>query len=111
MFERALKSVDVVKALAREISLAEEVLIDVGNGCRVRIDSGVPGKDLHKLRTRSARQRDADARLQNAVTASHAIRSWIDAWFVERMDRGADELQRNIARQLSVGVERYDVAD
>src|SRR5690348_7049115 len=71
VFERVLKRVDVVQALAGEAALAEEVLVNVGNGGRVRIDAGVAGKDLDQLRTRGARERNADARLQNAVAVNH----------------------------------------
>src|SRR5687767_6069712 len=109
MFECALKSVDVVETLACETAFAEEVLINVGEGGRVGIDAGITRKDLHKLRTRSTRQRDTDARLQNTVTVSNAIVICIDAWFVEWMNRRADELPRNIPRELSVRIEGYDV--
>ncbi len=56
MFERSLKSVDVVETFAGEAAFAEEVLVNVGDCGRVRIDAGVAGKDLHKLRTRSTRR-------------------------------------------------------
>src|SRR5688500_8682446 len=110
MFERALKSVDVVETLAGEITFAEEVLVDVGDcGC-VRIDAGVTREDLHKLRSRGTRQRDADAWLQDSVAASHAMFERINARLVQWMNCGTDEFACSVTRELSVGVERYNVA-
>src|SRR5687768_17640479 len=98
MLERALKCVHVVETLAGEIAFTKKVLIDVGDGGSVGIDSGITRENLHKPRTRGTRQRDAHARLQNAVTASHASVVCVDTWLVEGMDCGADEFPRNIAR-------------
>jgi hypothetical protein len=41
-FGRASKDVDVVDAFSRERPFAEQILIDVRHGCRVRIDARVP---------------------------------------------------------------------
>ena len=71
----------------------------------------LPEKMLRKLRTRGAFQRNADARLQNAVAASdQSVASDRDRP-VERMDRGADQLARHIARQLRVGIERDHITN
>ena len=79
VFECLLKSIDVIETFAGEVSFAEEVLVNVGDCRRVRIDAGVAGKDLDKLRTRCARERDADAWLQDSVAVRDAIRRRIDA--------------------------------
>jgi hypothetical protein len=39
--ERLLECVDVIDALADERALADPILVDVGNGARVRIDTGI----------------------------------------------------------------------
>ena len=53
----ALEGVDVVDALAGEAALAEQVLVDVGDRRRVRIDPGRAGED--PLRRASGRARRA----------------------------------------------------
>jgi hypothetical protein len=65
--QRALERVDVVDALADERAFAEQVLVDVGNGTRVRIDAGLAAVQACVARAVGARQAQADARLQDAV--------------------------------------------
>ena len=65
--ERRRERVDVVEALAGEDAFAEEILVDVGDRGRVRIDAGVAGVGPREQRSGRARHRHADARLQNAV--------------------------------------------
>ena len=65
--ERRGERVDVVQSLAGEDALVEEILVDVGDGGRVRIDAGVAGVRAREERSRRARHRHADARLQDAV--------------------------------------------
>src|SRR5687768_4220468 len=111
MLERALKCVHVVETLAGEIAFTKKVLIDVGDGGSVGIDSGITPENLHNPRSRGTRQRDAHARLQNAATASQARVVCVDTWLVEAMDCGADEFPRNTAPELSVALARYDVTN
>ena len=42
--ERPLERVDVVDALADERALAEHVLVDVGDGARVRVDARIAAR-------------------------------------------------------------------
>ena len=66
--ERRLEGIDVVDALAGIGAFAEEVLVDVRDGGRVRIDTAGAGEDPLIERTFAAdRQRRSDARLQNGV--------------------------------------------
>src|SRR5688500_2541913 len=111
MFERALKRVDVIEALPGEVTFAEKVLVNVGDRGRVRIDAGVAGENLDKLRTRGAGERDAYPWLKNSIPARYAVVVRIDARRVQRMNCGADQFTSNIARKLSIGVESYYVTD
>ena len=71
-FERRGEGVDVVEPLAGEDAFAEEILIGVGDRRRVGIDAGVPGIEPREQRTGGAHERDADARLQDAVALGDA---------------------------------------
>src|SRR5688572_3287835 len=44
--ERALERIDVIDALADERAFAEEILVRVGNGARVRVDAGLRAEEL-----------------------------------------------------------------
>ena len=81
--ERRRERVDVVQALAGEDALAEQVLVDVGDGRGVRIDAGVAGVDPGEERSGRARHRHADARLEDAVAGGDAAepRDRPAAWF------------------------------
>ena len=48
--ERSLEGVDVVDALADVAALVEEILVDVGDGGRVRVDADVAGKNPREPR-------------------------------------------------------------
>ena len=105
------KHVHVVDALAGERPLAEQVLIDVRHGRRVRVDARMPGVDGGEPRLARARQRHAHPRLQDAVAAHHASPFGVVLGAIERMGHGADECGRGAGRQDRVGIERHDIAD
>ena len=91
MLERGDKRIDVVQALAGEDAFVEEILIDVGDRSRVRIDTGVTGIGAREERPGRAGHRDADARLQDAVPFSHASDRGIEARAIQRVLDDADE--------------------
>ncbi len=85
-FERSLERVDVVDALARVGPLAEQVLVDVGNGGGVGIDA--PGAGDHSLVNRAPRscgQRRRDPRLENRVPLDHTAQLGVEARPVDRV--------------------------
>ena len=53
--ERALEGIDVVDALADERAFAEQVLVDVGDGARVRIDAGLAAEQPRVARAARCR--------------------------------------------------------
>ena len=71
-FERRHERIDVVEALAGEDAFVEEILVDVGDRGRVRVDAGMAGVGPGEQRPRRARHRDADSRLQNPVALGDA---------------------------------------
>ncbi len=109
--ERRLEGVDVVDALAGVGAFAEQVLVHVGGGSRVRIDAARRGEQPLVQRAFAAdRQRRRHARLQDAVAADHALARLVEARPVQGMRHLADQPQRRVARQPRVGIERDDVA-
>ena len=109
--ERRLERVDVVEALPREDSLAEQVLVRVRDRGRVRVDARVPGEHAREARGGRARRRDRDARLEDAVARDDAAGHGVEAGAVQRMLEDADERAGGVAGKPGVAVERQDVAD
>ena len=72
VLERRRERVDVVEPLAGEDAFAEQVLVGVGDRGRVRVDAGVARVEPREQRAGGARERDADARLQDAVALGDA---------------------------------------
>ena len=106
VLERRHEGVHVVQALAREDAFAEQILIRVGHRRGVRIHARVPRVQPREQRARRARERDAHARLQNAVAFGDAARPRVERRPVQRMGDDADQLPRGIAGQAGVAVER-----
>ncbi len=112
--EGVLERVDVVDSLADERSLAEDVLVDVGDGARIGVDARVARMQPRVPRATRAGQADAHARLQDSVSfgdrpAAAALAVAAKAGPVQRVRHHADQLPRRIAGQLRVGVERDHV--
>ena len=74
------------------------------------IDAGVARIEPREQRAGRARERDADARLQDAVAFGDAADRGIEGRPVERVRDDADQLARGVARQPRVAVERDAVA-
>src|SRR5918999_5870857 len=108
---RAPERVDLVRPFAGEAPLAEEVLIDVRYGSRVWIDAGMPRVDGGEARAERARQRDSDARLDDAVSTHDAAMFCIVHGAVERMRDRADEERGRVGWEHGIGIDGDDVAD
>ena len=66
--KRALEGVDVVDSLADEGAFAEHILVDIGDGTRIRVDAGLARVQARVPRAIRAGQADAHARLQDCRT-------------------------------------------
>ena len=77
--------VDVVESLAGEDAFAEHVLVGVGHRRRVRVDAGVARIEPREQRAGGARERDADARLEDAVALGDAADRRIERRPIQRM--------------------------
>ena len=106
---RALEGIHLVDALADERSLAEYILVHVGNRARVGVDAGIATEQSRIVRARGAGQADADARLQDAV-AIHDQAPGAALRAIERMFHRADEFRRRFPGQLGIRIQGDDVA-
>ncbi len=111
ILQRALERVDVVDALADERTFAEQVLVDVGDGARIRINPGLGAEEPRIARAIRARQAHRHARLHDAVARGHALARGVVVRAVQRVRHRTHELAGRIARQLGVGIERDHVLD
>ena len=66
--------------------------------------------EARKQRVAGARERDADARLQDAVSVGDATDRLVERRPVQRMGDDANQLPRGITRQPRIAVERDAVA-
>jgi hypothetical protein len=108
--ERCFESIDLVQSLAGEGAFAKEVLIDVRDLERVRVDAGMAGEELLEARSADPRgQRRRDAGLQDPVAFGDAA-ARAGHWSVQRVREGTDQLSHGAHGQDRVGVERQDKA-
>ncbi len=109
--DRPLEGIDIVDALADIGALVEQVLIEIGDGPRVRVDARFPAEQPRIARAVGAFQAGRDAGLKNAVAIDDPVRQGGMAGAVERMGHGADQLASGIAGKLGVAVQRDHVDD
>ena len=110
--ERGFEGIHVVDALAGIGAFAEEILIHVGHGRRVRIDAARAGKyALEQRALATDRQRGRNARLQHAIAFDDASGAGIEPRMVERVRHLADQPAGRFPRHPGIGVERDDVMD
>ena len=90
--QRGGEGVDVIDALAGVGALAEQILVDVGDCARVRIDAGRAGEQPLKQRSFAIRWHGrGDARLQDRVAIHDPARPSVEHRPIERMRQEADE--------------------
>ena len=104
-----LEGIHIIDPLADERTFPENILIHIRNLPRVRINSGVPGKQPDKPGPPGARQAHAHARLHDAVAFGDNPARLVKHGSVQGMRHRADQPARGIPRQLRVGVEGDDI--
>ena len=110
--ERSLEGVNVVNSLAGIGAFAEQILVHVGDGGGVGIDTAHAREDALEERALAADgQRRRDARLQHRIAFHDPAGDGIEARPVEGMRHLPDQPADCVARQLRVSVERDDIAD
>ncbi|MNU75602.1 hypothetical protein D3C71_651380 [compost metagenome] len=110
--QRCLEGIDVIEALAGERTFSGQVLIDVGDGEDVRVETAADREDaLEDRGFRAGRQRRRDARLHQAVALDHLVGFRIENRAVDGVVHLADELGRRIADEAGIGIERHHILD
>src|SRR5271169_3715756 len=90
-FERALEGINVVDALADIRTLLEQILINIGNGKSIWIETVGAGEGALEQRPRASDgQRRRHARLKNAVPFHDAAKARVETRAVERMGHLSD---------------------
>src|SRR5215831_18582045 len=98
-----------INAFAREASFAIEILVGVGNGTRVDIESGLARIQRRQPRPRRTLHADSDAWLQDPVAGGHDVFSGIDDRLIQWMGHRANHPCSGSARKLGVGIKGDDV--
>jgi len=106
-----VKDADIVDGLADEDPVAEQVLIKIRDGVRIRVRPPRMGKNGGEARGDRGRKARNHARLNDSVTLDDHAPDRVDDRLVERMRHGFDQAQSRAVRKLGVGVERDDVAN
>ena len=89
--------VHFIDALADERAFAEQVLVYIGNGARIRIDAGLAGAHVRIPRLVHAGQAHRHPWLNNAVPGNDALPAFVVTRTIEWMGHGAHELPGRIA--------------
>ena len=105
------EGVDVVDALADERALAEEILIDVRDLLRIRIESRLAAGEAGVEAAVGGAQAHAHPGLEDRVAFDDASLAGIEPRTVERVRERADHARRRAARQIRVRVQRDDEAN
>ena len=109
--EDLMENADLVDAFACEDALAEEVLIDVGDGAGIDVEASFAGVERGKSRARCRSDADTDAWLQDAVPSGDDASPGVDDGLIERVGDGTDHACRGGAGKLCIGIEGNDVTD
>ena len=105
-----LECIDIVDALADEGSFAKDILVNIRDRARVRIDPGVTTIQPRIERAVGARQTDRHTRLQDAIAGGDPTLPAVVAGAVQRVRHRPDELPCHIPRQLRIGIQGNDVS-
>ena len=106
-----LECIDIVDALSGEASLAIQILIDIGHRRRVGIDARVTRVNRCKERAMRARERDADTRLDDAVTLGYPPNFLVVMRAIQWVRNRPDQQLRRITRQHCIRIQRDYVPD
>ena len=103
--ERLLERIDIIDPLADEGAFTEQVLVNIGDGARVRIDARLAPAQPRIPRPVRARQAHGHARLKDAIPLSDTLPVFVVPRAIQRVRHGSHKLPRRIARQLRIRVE------
>ena len=102
--ECPLERIDIIDPLADERAFVKEVLVNVGDGARIRVDARLTPEQVRVPRPVRARQTHGDAWLKDAVPLRDTLFVLVVPRTIERVRHGSHKLPRGIARQLRIRV-------
>ena len=103
--QRPLEGVDFVDTFADEGTFAEHILVDVGDGAGIRIDTRLAPEQLRVPGPVRARQAHGHAGLKDAVPRDNALFAFVVLRTIQRVRHGSHELPRRVARELRIRVQ------
>ena len=106
--QHSTEGAHIIDPLAMVGAFTGEILIDVGNGLGVWINSDRVCEESAERRAARARQGRAHARLDDGVRAGQDPACGIEARLVERVCQGLDHPAGSAKRELCVAVQRDD---
>ena len=106
-----LECIHIIDTFANKRPFLEDILIDIRDRARVRVNPDVAGKQFDKPRPSGAGQAHTHARLQDAVAFGHHPFHRIKLRPIQRMRYRSGKLPGGLARKLRIGVEGDDKFD
>ena len=106
----SIEGVDVINPLSDKRPFTEEILIEIGDNPRIRIDAD--GASVHPAepRTLGAGEGGRYAGLEDGIAVADSAPGCVRNRFVENVGHRTDHLPRGIAWQLGIGIERDHIA-
>src|SRR5258708_23856731 len=99
------KYVDSIDPFSNVDPFTENILIHIGDGTGIQIESDVTSKCLCKSGLTGAGRCDLDARLKHPVASYYLAAEWIVFGTIERMSECGDQAPSAIFRQNAVGIQ------
>ena len=106
-----MNRVHFIDSLSREAALSVQILISVGNGPGIDIETSLTGVDGREPGAGCTLNTDSDARLQDTISGDNGALFRVDDGLVEWMGQRSYHAVRRASRKLCVGVERNKRAE
>ena len=103
--ERPLEGIDLIDALADERAFLEQVLVNIGDGVRIRIDARITPPESRIPRPVRAGQAHGHTGLQDAVPLTDTLLVLVEPRPVQGVRHGSHQLPGRVAGQLRIGVQ------
>ncbi len=103
------KRIDIIDALADKRAFREDILINIGNHARIRVDPRLASPQARIPGLSRAGQAFGQPGLQDAVAGVNDFLRFVKTGTVQRMGHRPDEFFRGIAGQLRIRIQGNDV--
>ena len=103
-----MKCLQIVNAFAVITAFSDQILVNIGDRVRVRVDPTRVSKDAREPCRPRARKGRADAWLNDRVSANYVATIRRKPGLIQRMRESFDHPSSGVAQQLSIGVQSDD---